>query len=328
MHPRARHKSKSDKRLDRALSSIPPPRFYDRELQNTPAHERDHGLDSSRASDILPENDGWQPMDTDDSHVGIPVDSNLASQIPLAIRSKSPAAAKITDRTSITLLASTETSAASHGGNQLEVSGPHPQEVPSNTRRVRSKTVPADVRHQKKRASNDKVGIFAGENCHSPTLRELASHQGFDKKKLRDLEKVFKSVLDSYNINPRPSTTQRIDPTHTPPLQPTATSSAQTDRPNQSNAQRTHRRSGHKPVAEREILHPRLPPNIPPEGPLPESEIIRIGKIINPYERHRAAPYAFSYWGRVYKRWKYLAQKRGDDGELVWDMAVVNRVNR
>ncbi|KAL9126680.1 MAG: hypothetical protein Q9217_004309 [Psora testacea] len=78
------------------------------------------------------------------------------------------------------------------------------------------------------------------------------------------------------------------------------------------------------PTAERKL---KLPP-ITDFGPerLPESEIIRIGKIVNHYERHCAAPYAFSWRGRLLEPYHHVLTKLGDDGETVWTAKEIRRL--
>ena len=317
LHPRARGNRTSDRSFDRALSSIPPRNFYHREARYAPPQERDNVLDLTKKL-ATPEDDGCPPMIQDDSPVALLIDSNMRFESPSAIRSKSPAAANRTDKSKTKPLISNEPSASSVA-NEQEALENSLHDVTSKKRHVRSHTVPANLRRRRRRASENEATVSAKERYRTPALRGLESRPGFDEKNLADLEKVFKSVLDSYNVTPRSSADRRGHDPRRIPGQPLR------EHPTQGDCA-TRRRRNRKPVAEQELLRPRLPCVIPPERPLPESEIVRIGKIVNPYERHRAAPYAFSYWGRVYKKWAYLVHKRGEDGELVWDLAVVSRV--
>ncbi|KAG8525302.1 uncharacterized protein KY384_008946 [Bacidia gigantensis] len=81
-------------------------------------------------------------------------------------------------------------------------------------------------------------------------------------------------------------------------------------------------------VAELEKQYPRFSKDLPAEGSAPDSEIIRIGKLESGYERHRNAPYAFSYRGRLYHPWTYLLQAQDEDGQPVWTLNTIRRLAR
>ena len=66
---------------------------------------------------------------------------------------------------------------------------------------------------------------------------------------------------------------------------------------------------------------PTLPRAVPPGTTrLSDAELIEIGKKINHYERHRGAPYAFSWRGRLYADYDYLLGRAG------WDFKEKARV--
>lgn len=65
---------------------------------------------------------------------------------------------------------------------------------------------------------------------------------------------------------------------------------------------------------------PPLPRAIPPGTTrLSDTELIQIGKKINHYERHRGAPYAFSWRGRLYAEYDYLLDWVDERGRAGWD---------
>ena len=84
----------------------------------------------------------------------------------------------------------------------------------------------------------------------------------------------------------------------TPALQP-ANNAPMAPLPQSQNRQRT--------VAERMRRQPKLSSDVPECDKKSDDELIQIGKIISRYERHRQAPYAFTYYGTLRKRqYKYL----------------------
>ena len=80
-------------------------------------------------------------------------------------------------------------------------------------------------------------------------------------------------------------------------------------------------------VAERQLRQPVLDRNVPPELRLPDEELFEIGRRPNHYERHKGAPYTFSWHGRLYAEYKHLLDRR-DNGEPVWIDAEIKRVKR
>ncbi len=68
---------------------------------------------------------------------------------------------------------------------------------------------------------------------------------------------------------------------------------------------------------------PPLPRAVPHASRVSDAELIEIGKRVNGYERHRGAPYAFSWRGRLYAEYNYLLDRV--DG---WNYTEKSRVKR
>lgn len=66
------------------------------------------------------------------------------------------------------------------------------------------------------------------------------------------------------------------------------------------------RKSKKKCVAERKIIEPGLSRHVPLHQRKSDAELLQIARLIAPYQRHRRAPYAFSYLGRLYAEYKHL----------------------
>lgn len=66
------------------------------------------------------------------------------------------------------------------------------------------------------------------------------------------------------------------------------------------------RKSKKKCVAERELSEPRLPRDVSVNRRKSDAELLQIAMLITPYQRHRRAPYAFSYLGKLYAEYKRL----------------------
>lgn len=78
------------------------------------------------------------------------------------------------------------------------------------------------------------------------------------------------------------------------------------------------------PTALAQIHKPLLPREIPPgQTQLSDAELIAIGNMKSKYGRHKAAPYAFSWWGYLYAKFDYLMDW---EGEGRWSCKVKSRL--
>ncbi|KAL8734454.1 MAG: hypothetical protein Q9181_003175 [Wetmoreana brouardii] len=73
-------------------------------------------------------------------------------------------------------------------------------------------------------------------------------------------------------------------------------------------------------IEQRRILKPQLSKDLPMEERADDSMLIRIGRMHWVYDRHKHAPYAFSYSdGKLYTEYRYLADMKDSDGNYLWD---------
>ena len=331
LHPRANEEHRPEQSAGRAPSSIPPPKFYG--LINRMGAP-DGGLPDltrSMTREKSPDVGGWQPLHIEDeSTIGASLNATLTSESSLAIRVRTSEDVSPANEASKRSPVHDTTALASEAEDRRRSAPRRVRQLSLHATPTGSQASHTNPTNSRKRRAEDEGDTSDTEEAQEIGRRRAQSRKGLDRQELADIEGVFKSVLEAYDIPHRGRTAKRrLSVQDDISLQDQTVRPAQRHNSDHNAATLTRppkRRT--KSVAERVLVQPRLASDIPPQGALPESEIIRIGKLINPYERHRAAPYAFSYHGRVYKPWAYLAHKRGEDGELVWQLDVVRRVLR
>ena len=98
-----------------------------------------------------------------------------------------------------------------------------------------------------------------------------------------------------------------VQPAQAPTAAPTNTTTAQGgDRADHPPARRKSKRPSH---AERRLKNPKLDRNVPAHLRLTDDQVVGVGRIVNPYERHVKAPQAFGRNGRLYSAYKHLATR-------------------
>jgi len=84
-----------------------------------------------------------------------------------------------------------------------------------------------------------------------------------------------------------------------------------------------------KPAAERKAAdQPVIPRDVPHHLRLPDSMLIEIGREICGYERHKRAPYAFSWHGRLWSEYDHLLTGVDEHNDRVWDYKTISRLKR
>ncbi|KAL9591650.1 MAG: hypothetical protein Q9179_007510 [Wetmoreana sp. 5 TL-2023] len=83
-------------------------------------------------------------------------------------------------------------------------------------------------------------------------------------------------------------------------------------------------------IEQRRILRPQLSKDVPMEQRANDGTLIRIGRMHWVYDRHKHAPYAYSYSdGKLYTEYRYLVDMKDPDGNYLWDektrIALVRR---
>ena len=84
-------------------------------------------------------------------------------------------------------------------------------------------------------------------------------------------------------------------------------------RVNNTQAERASTKRTRKTTEERKAEEPEFSKNVPEEDRLPDEVLIKIGKIVNGYQRHRRAPYTFSHNGRLRSEYQRLVNHRSED---------------
>ena len=79
--------------------------------------------------------------------------------------------------------------------------------------------------------------------------------------------------------------------------------------------------------AERRLKYPKLDRNVPAHQRLTDEEIIAVGRIVSPYERHAKAPQAFDWNGHFYAPYKRLLNQTVD-GVPIWTTEEMYRITR
>ena len=86
-------------------------------------------------------------------------------------------------------------------------------------------------------------------------------------------------------------------------------------------------RKKRKTVAEEKATDkPEYDRNVPEHLCQSEETLIQIGRIISGYERHKRAPEAFAWKGRLRSKFNQLLTKRDEHGNLVWDHIIIPRL--
>jgi hypothetical protein len=86
------------------------------------------------------------------------------------------------------------------------------------------------------------------------------------------------------------------------------------------------RKSKKKCVAERKIIEPGFSRHVPLHQRKSDAELLQIARLITPYQRHRRAPYAFSYLGKLYAEYKHLRVAVGYNNQLILTAQELSRL--
>ena len=79
-------------------------------------------------------------------------------------------------------------------------------------------------------------------------------------------------------------------------------------------------------TAERKLRDPPVSKDVPMRLRKPDAQLLYIAAMISPYERHRRAPYAFRYNGKLYAEYKHLRVAVGNDGRPVLSAEELSRL--
>ena len=203
-----------------------------------------------------------------------------------------------------------------------DTSGVKPISFKAQRRRYRS--VPIGI--YSKKSSNEQDPIFSP----TPRRNDNTLHEVSNNAIVIRLEMLEKAVRDRFPAAASGSPVTAIQPVTAPapaPVPVPATAPAPASAPTATSANQPPRRCKRQSAAQRKITHPVLDPNVPQHLCKTEDEIIEIGRNTRSYERHRRAPEAFGWNGRLRARFKYLFA-RHVGGVSVWTAEEISRLSR
>ena len=190
-----------------------------------------------------------------------------------------------------------------------------------NAKRQRHRSVPANLPSRKPTVDELSLSPLPEPQRREGVLQEIYNHALLQNmnKTLAPIKKCLKDLTDRL-LPPPPAQTAPAAPASAPP--PAAIPNA-APQPGGNNAELPNGRKRHrKPVAERKRNLPELSRDVPAHLRLPDADLVAIGRKSNHYERHAAAPYAFTWRGRLLAEYDYLLRWGGDG----WTAKEIKRV--
>ena len=194
-----------------------------------------------------------------------------------------------------------------------------------NTQRQRHQSVPANL-FSKKITADERNPLHPSEpQRHDNPLQEISNNTTVLRtlaRKLASMEKILERIPAA-----PPTQVAPVQPALAPAPAPAPTVTAAAPEGNTAEQPPARTRRKKPSRAERQRKLPKLNRNVPAHLRLPEEGIIAIGRCINHYERHRQAPYAFSWDGTLFADYKRLLVKTVN-GRPVWTADEINRLRR
>ena len=189
-------------------------------------------------------------------------------------------------------------------------------------KRQRHQSVPANLPSRKPTVNELSLSPSPEPQRREGVLQEIYNHVIFKtvNKSLAPIEKCIKDLRDRI-LPPPPAQTAAVTQTPAPAGAPMPNVAPQPE--NNVELPRTRKRK-RKPVAERKRKLPEQSRDVPAHLRLPDADLIAIGRNSSRYERHRAAPYAFTWHGHLLAEYDYLLRLEGND----WTAKEIKRVSR
>ena len=182
--------------------------------------------------------------------------------------------------------------------------------------RKRHQSLPADLARKKSAASNERVSSSYVQTPQVRALQALSFDAGLPGSVRKEIVHLVKETVDKHL--PRLGGTP-ADQANIPTTRTIASNRA---------AKQPSRKRGKKSTRERQKRYPKLSRDVPLAERKPDEAIIEIGKIINPYGRHKQAPYVFSWHGRLYAEYLYLLEYPNADSPPAWNLKQISRMRR
>ena len=194
-------------------------------------------------------------------------------------------------------------------------------ELPASfsARRTRHQSAPVDLYRRANAVNDCDSSPQRKQRRRENPLQEISNNlpsnaiQGLHRKIDSLLERLPATLTTSYNAL----------------VQPLSAQTAATDvgggsgAAEQSNVRKRKRLS----AAERKLRYPELSSDVVDDLRKSDEQIIEIGRIVSPYERHRSAPEAFGYRGHLRAEYNDLLEKV-ENGVPVWTAKEIRRLTR
>ena len=197
---------------------------------------------------------------------------------------------------------------------------PEPQ-ASFRAQRARHQSMPVELIRRNNAASERHPSPQPPRRRRDHALEEISNNAillNLDRK-LASFERVLLERL--------PATTPTQAAAVAPATAPTATANAAGQGGDGAEGSQVRKKKKRPSRAERQLKRPVLDRHVPAHLRLPDQGIVEVGRLVNHYERHAKAPYAFGWSGRLYAEYKHLLTRSGD-GVPVWTADEINRVTQ
>ena len=210
------------------------------------------------------------------------------------------------------------------GKEQTSNTLPEASNQPQNSfsaKRQRHRSVPANLPSRKPSVNELSHSPLPEPQRREGVLQEIYNHALLQNmnKSLAPIKKCLKDLTDRF-LPPPPVQSAAVAPASTPAGAPIP--NAAPPQPEDNAEIPRARKRNRKPVVERKRNLPELSRDVPAHLRLPDADLIAIGRKSNHYERHVAAPYAFTWRGRLLAQYDYLLRWEGDG----WTAKEIKRV--
>lgn len=201
-------------------------------------------------------------------------------------------------------------------------------QTPLSVQKKRHQSMPATSthrRHTPSRARREKAlqGVTERISAQDAIPGSDALLYGFSAilSQLKKVAENFEQTANDHGNQTQLVGTAPPPPPPPPPTPPIAANAAAT-----AQGVQPARRKGRSVAQRRAAGKPQLDKNVPYNLRESDERLLEIGKEPNGYQRHKLAPYAYSYQGRLYTEYIRLLTARDQQGNAVWDYHVMSRV--
>ncbi len=194
-----------------------------------------------------------------------------------------------------------------------------------SAQRRRHQSAPVDMHRRDNTVNQPRPLPLPAQQKHDNALREISSNAT-----LQDLNRTIASLRDLIERFPAAPQIQiaAAQPVPAPAPAPVPVPGPNAPNGNQGGQPPARGERRKRPsVAEQKLTKPELDRNVPMHLRLDDDGIVRIGRIADGYERHKGAPYAFNWYGYLYRDYDHLLVMTVD-GATVWTAKQIRRLQR